>query len=183
MKAVLIAAVVSLVIALFGTPMFIRFLVRKGYGQFIRDDGPTSHHTKRGTPTMGGAVIVGSSLAAYAVAHLVTGQAPTVSGLLVLFLMTGLGLVGFLDDFIKISKQRSLGLRTGEKLAGQTLVAVDLRDPRAAVPQRARSAPRPRRRCRSSATPPSTWPSRARSSGSSSSSSGPTSSSPAPPTA
>ena len=74
MKAVLIAAVVSLVIALFGTPMFIRFLVRKGYGQFIRDDGPTSHHTKRGTPTMGGAVIVGSSLVAYAVAHLVTGQ-------------------------------------------------------------------------------------------------------------
>ncbi len=53
MKAVLIAAVVSLVIALFGTPMFIRFLVRKGYGQFIRDDGPTSHHTKRGTPDHG----------------------------------------------------------------------------------------------------------------------------------
>ena len=124
MKAVLIAAVVSLVIALFGTPMFIRFLVRKGYGQFIRDDGPTSHHTKRGTPTMGGAVIVLASLAAYGVAHLVTGQGPTVSGMLVLFLMTGLGFVGFLDDFIKISKQRSLGLRTGEKLAGQTLVAV-----------------------------------------------------------
>ena len=74
-KAVLIAAVVSLVIALFGTPVFIRFLVRKGYGQFIRDDGPTSHHTKRGTPTMGGAVIVGSSLLGYAVAHLVTGSA------------------------------------------------------------------------------------------------------------
>jgi phospho-N-acetylmuramoyl-pentapeptide-transferase len=123
-KAVLIAAVVSLFIALFGTPMLIRFLVRKGYGQFIRDDGPTSHHTKRGTPTMGGAVIVGSSLAAYGIAHLVTGQHPTVSGLLVLFLMSGLGFVGFLDDFIKISKQRSLGLRSGEKLAGQTLVAV-----------------------------------------------------------
>ena len=124
MKAVLLAAVMSLVISLFGTPMLIRFLVRKGYGQFIRDDGPTSHHTKRGTPTMGGAVIVASSLAAYAIAHLVTGQKPTVSGLLVLFLMSGLGFVGFLDDFIKISKQRSLGLRTGEKLAGQTLVAV-----------------------------------------------------------
>ncbi len=53
MKAVLIAAVISLVAALFGTPMFIKFLVRRGYGQFIRDDGPTSHHTKRGTPTMG----------------------------------------------------------------------------------------------------------------------------------
>ncbi|MGG5257587.1 phospho-N-acetylmuramoyl-pentapeptide-transferase [Phycicoccus avicenniae] len=124
MKAVLIAAVVSLVLALFGTPTFIRFLVKKGYGQFIRDDGPTSHHTKRGTPTMGGAVIVLSSLAAYAVAHLVTGQLPSVSGLLVLFLMAGMGLVGFLDDYIKISKQRSLGLRSGQKLAGQTAVAV-----------------------------------------------------------
>ena len=46
--------------------MFIKFLVRKGYGQFIRDDGPTSHHTKRGTPTMGGAVIIGRACAAYA---------------------------------------------------------------------------------------------------------------------
>jgi phospho-N-acetylmuramoyl-pentapeptide-transferase len=123
-KAVLIAAVVALVGALFGTPMFIKFLVRQGYGQFIRDDGPTSHHTKRGTPTMGGAVIIGSSLAAYALAHLATATPLTWSGVLVLFLMTGLGLVGFLDDYIKISKQRSLGLRSGEKLAGQTLVAV-----------------------------------------------------------
>ena len=122
-RAFALAGVVSLVIALLGTPLFIRFLVRKGYGQFIRD-GPTSHHTKRGTPTMGGAVIVLSSLIAYGVAHLVTGQRPTVSGLLVLFLMTGLGFVGFLDDFIKIRNQRSLGLRSGEKLAGQTLVAV-----------------------------------------------------------
>ena len=53
MKAVLLAAVVSLVIALLGTPLVIRFLVRKGYGQLIRDDGPTSHHTKRGTPDHG----------------------------------------------------------------------------------------------------------------------------------
>jgi phospho-N-acetylmuramoyl-pentapeptide-transferase len=123
-KAVLIAAVVSLVLSLFGTPAFIRYLVKQGYGQFIRDDGPTSHHTKRGTPTMGGAVIVLSSLVAYAVAHLATGQLPSVSGLLVLFLMAGMGVVGFLDDYIKISKQRSLGLRSREKLAGQTFVAV-----------------------------------------------------------
>ncbi len=124
MKAVLLAAVLSLVFSLLGTPMFIKVLVRRGYGQFIRDDGPTSHHTKRGTPTMGGAVIIASSLAAYGVAHLVTFQAPTTSAVLVLFLMAGLGLVGFLDDYIKITKQRSLGLRSGEKLAGQTLVAV-----------------------------------------------------------
>ncbi len=124
MKAVLIAAVFSLVVALLGTPMFIKLLVRKGYGQFIRDDGPTSHHTKRGTPTMGGAVILGAAVSAYAVAHVATLTPPTASALLVLFLTTGLGVVGFLDDYIKISKQRSLGLRSREKLAGQTLVAV-----------------------------------------------------------
>lgn len=124
MLSVLVASATSLVVSLFGTPMLIKFLVRKGYGQFIRDDGPTSHHTKRGTPTMGGAVIVLATLIAYATAHLVFWNAPTWSGILVLFLMTGLGVVGFLDDFIKISKQRSLGLRSREKLAGQTLVAV-----------------------------------------------------------
>ncbi|HET7476381.1 MAG TPA: phospho-N-acetylmuramoyl-pentapeptide-transferase [Dermatophilaceae bacterium] len=124
MKAVLIAAAVSLVVALFGTPLYIRFLVGRGYGQFIRDDGPTSHHTKRGTPTMGGAVIIAASFLAYASAHLFTLTPVTMSGLLVLFLMGGLGLVGFLDDYIKISRQRSLGLRTKEKLGGQTLVAV-----------------------------------------------------------
>ncbi|MBE3074804.1 MAG: phospho-N-acetylmuramoyl-pentapeptide-transferase [Actinobacteria bacterium] len=124
MKAVLLAAAISFVLSLLGTPLFIRFLVSRGYGQFIRDDGPTSHHTKRGTPTMGGALIIGASLLAYGAAHLFTLTPLTVSGILVLFLMAGLGLVGFLDDYLKISKQRSLGLRTKEKLAGQTLVAV-----------------------------------------------------------
>ena len=124
MRTVLIAALVSLVVSLFGTPLFIRFLVHRGYGQFIRDDGPTSHHIKRGTPTMGGAVIIGASVAAYAVSHLLTLWPPTASGVLVLYLMSGLGLVGFLDDFIKISKQRSLGLRAGSKLAGQGFVSI-----------------------------------------------------------
>jgi phospho-N-acetylmuramoyl-pentapeptide-transferase len=124
MRAVLISAAVSLLLALFGTPLYIRFLVRRGYGQFVRDDGPTSHHTKRGTPTMGGAIIIGATVISYAVAHLATGNPPTVSGLLVLFLMSGLGLVGWLDDFIKISKQRSLGLRSAQKLTGQVAVAV-----------------------------------------------------------
>ena len=109
MKGVLISGAVALIAALLGTPMFIRFLVKRGYGQFIRDDGPTSHHTKRGTPTMGGAIILGAVLVAYFAAHLATLQLPTMSALLVLFLMTGLGIIGFLDDFMKISKQRSLG--------------------------------------------------------------------------
>jgi phospho-N-acetylmuramoyl-pentapeptide-transferase len=123
-RTVLIAALVSLVLSLFGTPVYIRFLVRRGYGQFIRDDGPTSHQVKRGTPTMGGAVIIGASVIAYATAHLITLHPATWSGVLVLYLMSGLGLVGFLDDFIKISKQRSLGLRAGAKLTGQAFVSV-----------------------------------------------------------
>ena len=124
MRTVLIAGAFSLVVTLFGTPLYIRWLVRRSYGQFVRDDGPTSHHTKRGTPTMGGAVIIAAALLAYAAAHLLTGAGPTVSGLLVLFLMTGLGVVGFLDDFLKISKQRSLGLRPRAKLIGQGVVGV-----------------------------------------------------------
>jgi phospho-N-acetylmuramoyl-pentapeptide-transferase len=123
-RAVLVAAAVALFVSLLGTPLAIRLFVRRGYGQLIRDDGPTSHHIKRGTPTMGGAIIIIAALIGYAVAKLITLNAPTASGLLVLFLMTGLGVVGFIDDFIKISKQRSLGLRAKAKLAGQTLVAV-----------------------------------------------------------
>ncbi|GMA40047.1 phospho-N-acetylmuramoyl-pentapeptide-transferase [Mobilicoccus caccae] len=119
MKPVLAATVVSLVIALFGTPLYIKFLVRRGYGQFIRDDGPTTHHTKRGTPTMGGAVIIAATVIGYFFAHLVTITPLSPSVLLVMFLMVGLGIVGWADDFIKISKARSLGLRSWQKLLGQ----------------------------------------------------------------
>jgi len=115
---------VALIVSLFGTPVAIRLLVRNGYGQLIREDGPTSHHVKRGTPTMGGAVIILGTVTAYGFAHLATWTPPTMSGLLILFLMSGLGLVGLIDDRIKIVKQRSLGLRTKTKLAGQTVVAI-----------------------------------------------------------
>ena len=91
MRQVLLAASLGLIVTLFGTPVAIRVLVRRGYGQLIRDDGPTSHHTKRGTPTMGGAVIIIGTLLGYFGAHLITWRDTTVSGLLVLFLMTGLG--------------------------------------------------------------------------------------------
>jgi phospho-N-acetylmuramoyl-pentapeptide-transferase len=123
-KGVLLAAVVALITSLLGTPMAIRWLRDRGYGQLIRDDGPTTHHEKRGTPTMGGAVIIIATVLGYLAAHIVSQGGPTASGLLVMFLMVGLGTVGFLDDFIKISKQRSLGLRSGAKLAGQAAVAV-----------------------------------------------------------
>ncbi|TNC38139.1 phospho-N-acetylmuramoyl-pentapeptide-transferase [Mumia zhuanghuii] len=124
MRAILIASGFGLIGTLLGTPLAIRLLVRKGYGQLIRDDGPTSHHTKRGTPTMGGLVIIISVVVSYALAKLITGTAPSASALLLLYLFVGLGLVGFLDDYIKVIKQRSLGLRSKAKLAGQAIVAL-----------------------------------------------------------
>jgi phospho-N-acetylmuramoyl-pentapeptide-transferase len=123
-KTILVASFVALLISLGGTPLAIRVFRRRGYGQAIRDDGPQGHQTKQGTPTMGGTVIVVASLVGYFAGHILTGDAPSAGGLLVLLLMTGLGIVGFIDDFIKIYKQRSLGLRSGAKLAGQTAVSV-----------------------------------------------------------
>jgi phospho-N-acetylmuramoyl-pentapeptide-transferase len=121
-KTIIVAGAVSAILALFGTPLAINLFRRHGYGQLIREEGPSSHMTKRGTPTMGGTVIVIAALIGYAVADVVTRQPMTASGLLVLGLMTGLGLVGFADDFIKIYRQTSLGLRSGAKLAGQSVV-------------------------------------------------------------
>jgi phospho-N-acetylmuramoyl-pentapeptide-transferase len=122
MKTILVAGAVSMLLALFGTPLVIRVLRRQGYGQPIRVEGPKSHETKRGTPTMGGAVMVLATLVGYVVGHVVTHDPMSASGLLVLFLMAGLGLVGFIDDFLKISRQTSVGLRSGAKLAGQVVV-------------------------------------------------------------
>ena len=124
MIALLVAGGTSLVVALLATPLFIRFLEKRQYGQFIRQDGPTSHLTKRGTPTMGGVVIIGATLLAVGTGSLVAGRLPSVSALLVLVLMTGLGLVGFADDFTKISRQRSLGLSPAGKIVGQGLVGI-----------------------------------------------------------
>jgi phospho-N-acetylmuramoyl-pentapeptide-transferase len=121
-KTIIVAAGVSMILALFGTPLAIKLLRRRGYGQLIREEGPAAHLTKRGTPTMGGAVFVVATLIGYLVSHMVTDDPISSSGLEVLGLMTGLGLVGFIDDFIKIYKQTSLGLRSGAKLAGQAVV-------------------------------------------------------------
>lgn len=124
MRAILLGGGFSLLLSLIGTRYAIRVLTAKGYGQEIREDGPTTHHTKRGTPTMGGIVIIFAAVLGYALAKLITQSVPTASALLLLFLFVGLGLVGFLDDFIKIYKQRSLGLRSKAKMIGQTVIAL-----------------------------------------------------------
>ena len=123
MIALLIAGAVSLVFTLLLTPLFIKLFHRLGWGQFIRDDGPQSHHAKRGTATMGGIVIIVAVLFGYFVSMLINQQRPSVSALLVLFMMVGLGIVGFIDDLLKTRKQRSLGLGGWAKVLGQVIVA------------------------------------------------------------
>ncbi|MBE7188183.1 phospho-N-acetylmuramoyl-pentapeptide-transferase [Jatrophihabitans endophyticus] len=128
MKTILIAAVFSLLTSILCTPMVVVYFRRRGFGQEIRLDGPQTHLVKRGTPTMGGVAIIGSTVVGYAVAHVIRairGEGGVeASGMLALFLMVGLGAVGFLDDFIKIRRQRSLGLRARAKFGGQLLVGV-----------------------------------------------------------
>jgi phospho-N-acetylmuramoyl-pentapeptide-transferase len=123
-KTILLTGAISMIIALLGTRPTITVLRKRKLGQQVRTGNAPAHQGKSGTPTMGGIVIIIASLIGYVLGHLLTGDAMSASGLLVLFLMTGLGLVGFADDFIKLFMRRSLGLRSGAKLAGQTTVAV-----------------------------------------------------------
>ncbi len=122
-RTIILAGGVALVTALLGTPLFIRLMRRLGYGQPIRVEGLKSHETKLGTPTMGGAVFVAASWIGYLAGHALTRTGVTASGVLVLLLMTGFALVGFIDDFLKIFRQTSVGLRSRAKLAGQVVVA------------------------------------------------------------
>ena len=123
MRQILISGAVALFFALFGTPVLIRLLAKRGYGQIIRDDGPSSHHTKRGTPTMGGLIIIFAAVAGYLLSHGITQTAMTASALLVIALVIGLGFVGFLDDWLKVSREKSLGLKGRYKIIGQVVIA------------------------------------------------------------
>ena len=89
MTAILVAAAVGLLLALLGTPLLIRFLHRREYGQFIRQDGPQGHFTKRGTPTMGGLVIILATVLGYGAANLIELRTPRASGILLVFLIVG----------------------------------------------------------------------------------------------
>lgn len=124
MGAVLISGGLALICSLLGTRLAIGWFTRHGFGQPIRVDGPTTHHVKRGTPTMGGLVILLCATAGYLVATTVTGGRPSASAWLVLLLFFGCGAVGFLDDFIKVYTQNNQGLTSGRKMAGQTVVAL-----------------------------------------------------------
>lgn len=123
MIALLVASGFSLTFTLLLTPLFIRLFKRLGWGQFVRHDGPQTHHAKRGTPTMGGIVFVVGSVLGYAVGHAVAGEPWTTAGFLAFGMMAGVGLVGFIDDLLSTRRQRSPGLGSWSKIAGQAVVA------------------------------------------------------------
>ncbi|MGD0980655.1 MAG: phospho-N-acetylmuramoyl-pentapeptide-transferase [Solirubrobacteraceae bacterium] len=120
-RGLLIGGTASLLICIFLSPKFIEFLRRRSFGQQVRDDGPQGHLTKSGTPTMGGIIM----LTALAVPYLVlAGFRWNAVGV---FLATfACGLLGFADDYMKIVRQRSLGLRARTKLIGLALISVGL---------------------------------------------------------
>ena len=118
---ILIAGMAAMLICIFLGPRFIAYLRLKEFGQQIREEGPEGHHTKAGTPTMGGLIL----LVAMAVPYLVLSDLDTES-LAVFGVTLGCGALGFADDFLKIHKRRSLGLAARWKLLAQIGLAVAL---------------------------------------------------------
>ncbi|GGJ55098.1 phospho-N-acetylmuramoyl-pentapeptide-transferase [Anoxybacillus voinovskiensis] len=122
-QVILISIVTAFFITVVLSPLFIPFLRRLKFGQSIREEGPKSHQKKSGTPTMGGimillSIVVTTWLMTKKYSHL------TVETYLLLFVTIGYGLLGFLDDFIKVVMKRNLGLTSKQKLVGQLIIAV-----------------------------------------------------------
>lgn len=119
MESVLLAAIIAAGFVLLTGPFFIPELHKLKFGQSIREEGPKSHQSKSGTPTMGGIMIIlGITLGTVAAAPLNTEI------LLALFIMLGHFVLGFLDDYIKVVKKRNLGLKAKQKMLGQIIIAV-----------------------------------------------------------
>ena len=114
---------VGFLCALLLTPLWIRYLRKHSFGQRIREDGPSTHFVKAGTPTMGGVIIVFSTVAGYLMGHLGTSIFFTRDGVLVISAIIASGILGFLDDYLGIRNTRNLGLHKRGKLAGQLLIA------------------------------------------------------------
>src|SRR5687768_15333829 len=116
MLSVAVAAAVAFALALLCTPVAVRALVRLKAAQPIRDINPEAHKVKRGTPTMGGLVLILATISAYGVGHLVMATLPprqvvpdglTTTALVLLGLMVCCGAIGFIDDFLKVTKRNS----------------------------------------------------------------------------
>jgi phospho-N-acetylmuramoyl-pentapeptide-transferase len=128
MIRLLMAAAIAFTTSLAGTRILITVLTRRHVGQPIREDGPQGHVTKAGTPTMGGIAIVGALVVAYVLSSIVLKftDRPSVftySGILVVLAVVGAGLVGFVDDWLKVTRARNLGLTKRAKIVGLLVVA------------------------------------------------------------
>ncbi len=141
MIALLTAAAVAMVFTLLLTPLFARAFRRLNLGQFVRADTPTTHVVKRGTPSMGGAVFITAAIVGYLIGQIAGRQLPSLAGMLVIFMMVGLGFVGFLDDLLKVRRKNSTGLSGPGKIVGTVIVAVafsllalNYRDPNGLTP-------------------------------------------------
>lgn len=124
MIALFLAGSIGLLVAGLGAPFLIKWLRHSGIGQQIRNDGPTEHSAKAGTPTMGGLAIVAATGVGFGVSHIEAGTSflPS-SGIMVIAVMLGAAAVGVVDDWIKVRRQRSLGLSKRAKLGAQIVVA------------------------------------------------------------
>ena len=123
MNRLLIAAAVSMMVSLFGTKLLLKLLTEHRIGQPIRSDGPEGHHTKAGTPTMGGVAIVSGTVLGYVISDFF-GGIYTLRGIFVLLCIVGGGAVGLLDDWIKVVAARNRGLNKRAKIIGLLVVAV-----------------------------------------------------------
>jgi len=123
--SIMLAGLGGLALSLLGTPVAIRAFRRRGWGQLIREEGPKAHYEKRGTPTMGGLVILGAALGGYLSGHIGTEGLISMrdSGLLAVGATVAFAGLGFADDFIKIRMSRSLGLQKRTKFLGQLVIA------------------------------------------------------------
>ena len=113
-------AVTALLISLVFGGRVIEFLRRLNVGQEIREEGPQAHQAKRGTPTMGGVLIVGSVL----ISTLLWARLSSLYVWVVLVATTGFAVIGFMDDYLKVARRQSLGLQGRSKLAGQLAIAL-----------------------------------------------------------
>lgn len=118
---IVIPAVIAFLITVAGTPLIIPVLKKIKAGQSIREDGPQSHMVKSGTPTMGGIAIIGAVL----ITCLTSGET-TRDMLVILAAFVAFGILGFLDDFVKVTLKRNLGLTAKQKLILQIVIAVAL---------------------------------------------------------
>ncbi len=124
MVALLLAAGLAGLASIVGTKLLIDWLVARNVGQPIHEDVPEGHTIKAGTPPMGGLAIVGACVVGYLAAHVRSGLVFTRTGVLVMSCIVGAGLVGLLDDWIKVRDERNLGLSKRAKTAGLLVVAV-----------------------------------------------------------